>query len=524
MAAVNEELKQQVAEVLRRGREDWCYFARVVLGVSLDPEQEAVLRSVQFNKMTSVASGTARGKDYVAAVAAISFLYNTPVFLNDDLVENTKVALTAPTDRQVKNIMMPEISRLHRRMLANGFGFMGGRLSAYDIKTDNEEWFLTGFKADEHNHEAWSGFHAVHTMFVITEASGVVDNIFDAVEGNLQGDSRILLVFNRNTNTGYAARSQKSARWAKFRLNSLNAPNVLQKRMVIPGQVDYEWVADKVETWCQLIQECDFNEGEGDFHWEGNCYRPNDLFRIKVLGLPPKETADTLIPSYWIDLANERWLAHKKEAFPISNMLRLGVDVAGMGRDSSCFCPRYGDFVDHMQLVHSGGKANHMEIAGMTVNKINQHNDKFSGKKAKAFIDTIGEGAGVFSRLEEQNIPGIFSCKYSESASDTGGKPLTDVTGQYQFANMRAYLMWAVRDWLDPAKKSKAMLPPDDGLKEELCEVKWKFQSNGNIIIEPKDDIKQRLGRSPDKKDALANTFYPDAQEAVAQDLSGVFF
>ncbi|MBC9913171.1 hypothetical protein ICL55_22225 [Chitinophaga varians] len=509
---------------MRKGREDWPYFARTVFGVTLDPEQEAVLRSVQVNKMTSVASGTARGKDFVSAVAALCFLYLTPVFHKGELAENTKVALTAPTDRQVKNIMMPEISRLHRKMIRNGFRFMAGRLTAYDVKTDNEEWFLTGFKADENNHEAWSGFHAANTMFVITEASGIPENVFEAIEGNLQGNSRILIVFNPNTNVGYAARSQKSKRWNRFRLNSLNAPNVVQKKTTIPGQVDYEWVKDKVESWCTPIQQSDFQEAEGDFWWEGACYRPTDLFRKKVLGLFPKESGDALIPGAWIELANRRWKEFVANKFPLSNKLSLGVDVAGMGRDSSCFCPRYGDFVDHLEMVQSAGKAEHMKIAGLTLNKIKQHNDAFTGKAAKAFIDTIGEGAGVYSRLLEQNIPGIVSCKYSEAAVDSGGKPLTDVTGQFQFANMRAYLYWAVRDWLDPTKNGKAMLPPDDDLFAELTEGEWKFQSNGKIIIEPKEDIKKRLGRSPDRSDALANTFYPEPLEVVAQNLSGLFF
>ena len=104
---------------------------------------------------------------------------------------------------------------------------------SHKIRTENEEWFLTGFKADEHNHEAWSGFHAVHTMFVVTEATGIGDDTFSAIEGNLQGDSRILLVFNPNTPVGYAARSQKGDRWEKFQLNSLTAPNVKEKRIVI---------------------------------------------------------------------------------------------------------------------------------------------------------------------------------------------------------------------------------------------------------------------------------------------------
>lgn len=74
---------------------------------------------------------------------------------------------------------------------------------------------------------------------------------------------------------------------------------------------------------------------------------------------------------------------------------------------------------------------------------------------------------------------------------------------------MRAYLFWCVRDWLNPKNGYNAALPPDDGLAEEATEIHWKFQSDGRIIIEPKEDIKKRLKRSPDKFDALANTFYP---------------
>ena len=55
-------------------RKDWCLFAEMVLHANLDEEQKAVLRSVQFNPRTAVASGTSRGKDYVAAAAALCFM------------------------------------------------------------------------------------------------------------------------------------------------------------------------------------------------------------------------------------------------------------------------------------------------------------------------------------------------------------------------------------------------------------------------------------------------------------------
>lgn len=503
--------KPMVQDRFIQWRQNWCLFAKEMLRVSLDSEQEAILASVQYNHMTSVASGTARGKDFISAVAALCFLYLTPKWnTKGELIENTKVALTAPTDRQVGNIMVPEFTRIF-----NKAKFLPGRLSGYDIRTEDKEWFLTGFKADEHNHEAWSGFHAVNTMFVVTEASGISDSVFNAIEGNLQGNSRLLLVFNYNITTGYAAQSQKSLRFKRFRLSSLTAPNVLQKKIVIPGQVDYEWVKDKVQTWCMLIIESDISEAEGDFAWEGNYYRPNDLFRVKVLGMPPKVGSDVLVPQYWIDLALERWKQGQKNG---RDPLRLGVDVAGMGRDSSCFCPRYGSYVEPFRLIQSGGVANHMEVAGVTKNMITSATLPVEKRYAQAFIDTIGEGAGVYSRLIEQ-VGGLFftdaqmhSVKVSEAAKTAGGTPLKDITGQYEFKNMRAYLYWAVRDWLNPDNRTGAMLPPNADYRG-FTELKWNFRSDGSIELEKKEDLKARIGKSPDEEDSLALTFSPEGND-----------
>src|SRR5262245_7698945 len=127
-----EEIQLKAIERIRSWNADWCKFAREALGVNLDKEQEEILRSVQFNPRTSVVSGTARGKDFVTAVAAICFMYLTPKWNKaGELIENTKVALTAPTDRQVKNIMMPEISRIWQRARRRGVA-LPGRLNAYD--------------------------------------------------------------------------------------------------------------------------------------------------------------------------------------------------------------------------------------------------------------------------------------------------------------------------------------------------------------------------------------------------------
>lgn len=490
-----------IAKAIEYWSKDWNLFCRDVLGARLDKEQQDIIDSVQYNHMTAVSSGTSRGKDYVAACASVCFMYLTPRFdKNGIMVENTKVAMTAPSGRQVTNIMTPEVRRLIRTARRKFPFACPGRLVSDDIRTDYDEWFLTGFKADDNNMEAWSGFHAANTMFVVTEASGISETIFDAIEGNLQGNSRLLIVFNPNVTTGYAARAMKSNRFSKFRLDSLNAENVVTKKQTIPGQVNYEWVKDKVENWCIPIREDEFIETEGDFIFEGGLYRPNDLFRVKVRGMFPKASEDVLIPLEWIEAAQERW---KKYHPSTKDNGKIGVDVAGMGRDCSVFCYRYDNYVSHFDKSNSGGKADHMKVAGKVKHDVTSDNN------VTAYIDTIGEGAGVYSRCIEQGLEhSVISCKYSESAK-RDNKPLHDITGQLEFGNMRAYLHWAVRDWLDPKNETGAMLPPGGTLAEEATEIKWFFRSDGRIMIEPKEDVKERLGYSPDEFDALAITFYP---------------
>lgn len=499
------EIERELDEFWRKSREDWVFFAENALGSKLDEDQKAILRAVQKYPRVSVASGTARGKDYITAVACICFFFLTPKFENGVCVENTKVAMTAPTGRQVENIMQPEISRLFKK--ANRFfgGIGGARLVANDIRTTHDEWFLTGFKADENQQEAWTGFHASNTMFAVTEASGISEKIFEAIEGNLQGNSRILIVFNPNTTTGYAARSQRQERWKKFRLNSLSAPNVVAKEIIIPGQVDYEWIKDKLDTWCTIIPRSDMLDKEDDFEFEGVCYRPNDAFRKKVLGCFPKVADDVLIPPQWFELAVDRWKSNK-EPLSQGGWRRLGVDVAGQGRDCSVLVDRQDNYIHPIKKHHSGGQADHMKIAGEIVAWLR------NTPEGIASVDTIGEGAGTYSRVVELGYEGrCISAKGSHGAK-VNDRPLTDETGQHRFTNMRAYMHWAFRDWLDPDSGNDAMLPPSDDLFEEATEVKFFYTSKGEIQIEPKEKIIERLKRSPDELDAVVNTFYPDVK------------
>ena len=80
----------------------------------------------------------------------------------------------------------------------------------------------------------------------------------------------------------------------------------------------------------------------------------------------------------------------------------------------------------------------------------------------------------------------------------------------FEFLNVRAAAYWAMREALDPSNGSTVALPPDPELRAELCAARWE-RSGRRIKLEDKAQIKERLGRSPDKADAAVQAFWPHA-------------
>jgi len=462
---------------------DWNFFASRILGVSLDNKQREILRAIQNNKRVSVRSCHARGKDFVSAVASICFL---------SLNKPSKVINTAPTFRQVKDIMMTEISRIYN----NAKFPLGGTLLVDRIKFDNPDWFFEGFKTSDRDTESWGGYHSPNLMVVVTEASGIEKESYESIEGILTGgNSKLVLVFNPHRTSGEAYQSTCDPQFVSFKLSAFDAPNVRAKRILYPGQVDWDWVNDHVHKrgWTTEINESEANKALLDFKWEGKWYRPSDKFLVRVMGEFPRASEDKLIPLFWIEKANERWENRRRAN---GGFLILGVDVAGMGRDKTVFTYRYGNVIEKFDIYP---KMSLMEVAG----KIKNILDTEGGI---AYIDGIGEGAGVFSRLDEQGV----NCVCAKASYVN--KDLTDLTEERTFMNMRAYCFWALRDALNPEfddLREPMALPPGDELTQELTEVRWGTKSNGDIFIEPKDRLKARLGRSPDMSDSLAFCFWP---------------
>jgi hypothetical protein len=116
-------------------------------------------------------------------------------------------------------------------------------------------------------------------------------------------------------------------------------------------------------------------------------------------------------------------------------------------------------------------------------------------------VDAIGVGSSVVDSAKLLSIPDIFPIIVSNAAHWRDPKsPIL------KFRNVRAAMMWRVRTLLDPERgppETRLALPPDAELKADLTAPLYSA-TTGGILVESKDDIKSRIGRSTDAGDAVA--------------------
>lgn len=185
-----------------------------------------------------------------------------------------------------------------------------------------------------------------------------------------------------------------------------------------------------------------------------------------------------VIPTAWVEAAMARW----KDLSPKPPMDSMGVDVARGGKDNTTIARRHGNWFD-VPLVYPGTTTpDGPTVSGLVIAALRDH--------APIHIDVIGVGASPYDFLNT-NSQQVIGVNVAEKALGT------DRSGRLTFANMRSMLWWRMREWLDPANNTGAQLPDDGRLLAELCAPTWELRGPV-IVVESREDIVDRIGRSPD--------------------------
>jgi len=418
---------------------------------------DAIPVAMAEHKIIYIGSGHALGKDYILAGIGLWFLQT---FRPSIVIE------TAPTERQVKSVMWKETTtHWNNRLLdLGGTIFTEPRL---DIASD---WYMLGFTTKETGATKeggggkFTGYHSPNICVLVTEAQAIEDSIYDQIDA-LATSENVLVIYAGNPTRAkgrFAAGLKDKKNNIVFNFSCLENPNYLQRKTVIPGLASYEWVEDKRRKW-----------GEDDPRWIG-----------RVLGQVP----DTAVNNTFLGSL----ISHMRErcGFLAMSSLNAGVavDPAGEGVDDNVFMSGKGGDV---KKVFTKTSMSPSDMAHKAVKMCKEVDGTF------IIVDCDGIGIGCWKELDNFDdgyLQGIRIIKFHGSAPSS---VMEHKKAVYQ--NCRSEASFVTREL---GQGGKASLPNDAELIEDLSEEEFFENKRGLIQIELKEDLKDRLKRSPGKGDA----------------------
>lgn len=219
-----------------------------------------------------------------------------------------------------------------------------------------------------------------------------------------------------------------------------------------------------------------------------------------------------VIPTEWVKAAQERWTAKQAKGA----MTALGFDPARGGIDKSSIARRHGQWFDELVTAPGVVTKDGPTAAAFAVPLVRDG--------ACICVDSIGIGSSALDFLQGLNL-NVLAVNGSEASH------CSTIAGNLRFRNKRAEMYWRLREALDPTNPDPIALPPDSELLGDLTAVRYKVVTMGQLAaiqMRSKDEVREALGRSPDKGDAVAMTFVTgipapntqrnDYQEAPAPD------
>lgn len=354
---------------------------------------------------------------------------------------------TANTGDQLDDKLWRELSMWWSRAInKHWFQWSATRFHQVDHKST---WGVDALKWSENNPDALGGLHngGRGQCAIVDEGSGVPAPIFDVIDATMTDPDSFVFVFAnplRKSGRFYELFTRFSHRWITQTVDARRAKAANQAK-----------IAQDIEDWGA----------------------DSDYIRVNVLGEFPRQDTDTLIPMPLIEAARVRTSEGNERFRPV-----WGLDVARYGDDRTALCIRR-----HRKLesIETWRGLDTMQTAGRVKNLWDE--TPLDDRPSRIVIDVIGIGAGVVDRLRELSLP-IRALNVSELPAVRA-----------KFHRLRDEMYWKGREWFE----TMAVECRDPVVGAELADVTYGYTSNGQIKVERKDDIKERLGRSPDVGEAL---------------------
>ena len=425
-------------------------WSRQKLGLELWSKQRDIAQSVKDHTRTAVRSCHDAGKSFIASVIAAWWIDTHPP-------GEAIVVSTAPTYKQVHNILWEEIRKRHKQ------GGLAGRvLQSDEWKLDDGTLVGYGSKPADTDEHGFQGIHRRYVLVILDEACGIPDQLWTAVEAiTTNADCRTLAIGNPDDPaTEFGTVCKPGSGWSVIGISAFDTPNFTREMVsenLRPLLLDPSWVEDKQKRWGET----------------------SPRYTSKVLGQFPEVGDDTLIAPRLIEEAQQRSLQALGEK-------RLTVDVARYGSDETVVLKLVGPVA---RVIASYSKQATTETTGRVI----AHAREVGEDLVDIRVDGVGVGGGVVDQLAEQGWP-VIDMQAGAAAMDPA-----------RFLNARAEWFWSLRERFQDGDID--LDPDDDDMAAQLGTIRYKYTSRGQVQIESKDDMKRRGLPSPDRADTLAYGF-----------------
>ena len=454
-------------------QKDPVWLATRLLGVNPWSKQREILRGLRDHDYVAVRSCNGSGKTFTAALATIWWL-----MAHDEAV----VITTAPSERQVKELLWREIRSVYRENRK----IIGGKLTGTRLEISDKR-FAFGFSTN--TEDRFQGFHNENILAIVDEASGVNEFIFDAIFGCLTSDNaKMLMIGNPMSLAGtfYDAFHKNRSHWEAIHISAFDTP-AFRARGALGDKSGDAGTGDESEAMGAVPD---------DFH-PGGVATPkwakkiaderginSSVYQVRVLGEFPEEAEDTLIALRLIESAVGRSFDNVDDHKPV-----MGVDVARFGNDQTVVVVRRGPEIVEITAF---GRSDLMQTTGRVTAIARRHGVK------RVHVDEVGLGAGVVDRAKELQA--------FEVVGVNGGSKSRD---SERYLNLRAEMFDGLRQRFADGDIS---VPDDAELISQLASLTYKYNSRGQLQVESKELIRSSGRQSPDKADALALAFASEAK------------
>lgn len=369
---------------------------------------------------------------------------------------NPQIVVTANTRAQLISKTWRELAKWHKLSIVHDW--FEWTATQFFKKNSKSTWCANALAWSKESPESFAGTHENNVLIIFDEASAIDNVIWDVTEGAMgYGECIWVVVGNPSRTSGkfydcFSINSEYSKLWKTYEVDSRTCKH--SNKQVLKSWID--------------------------------CYgEDSDFVRVRVLGKPPKHGINQLITEDMIKKAVKR--TFEPSAFTGLPVV-MGVDVARYGNDKSSIAIRQGQnfiFLETLALYNTTELVEYL-IRVFIRFKVNL-----------CFID-LGYNPGVYDLL-------IKVCKQNVAIHGVnfGGRNTMDDNDKAVFANCGAMMYYRLREHLE----NGGNIPNNAELLDELVSREYFYNAKGQIMLESKDDVRRRLGRSTDKADSCALTF-----------------